>query len=510
MKRLFKLYSTKYTILTMLAAVVSLSSCEKDLENKLRNDTYADTYWKNEREANSALAGTYSLFRKAHVTNQAFFIWGDGPIGIMTSKESTNYTAIYTGGNFVTPYREEGVHNWKNWYRIVDAASAAIENIPNIPDDQFEPGRKSYLLGEAYFLRALAYFYMTRVWGDLPLQTEATTTAGQGVLKGRTSTEEILKFIMTDAQKASSLLTWEGINTEGRRRASKAAALALLAHTTAWENDYAKTILYTDSIINRADYFTLQGRDAIRDVFKDATARENIFVITNKDAENESSAFSQALGTDNNNNCSVGFLTVSADIIRNMPYVVPTYFGETPKLDLLYEVSTNPNDIRRTQFFRSTNTPDVNSLMKYSDVVYKNPASSSDPRTESNMVIFRLADMILLKAEALEATSRPGEALIEMNKVRARAGANPVSSAINLKRTILQERQRELVGEGQSYFDIVRNIRISGNFALVSLLTPWSMDRTRFEQKGYLFPIHNSNINTNRLITQNPYWMGRY
>ena len=97
-----------------------------------------------------------------------------------------------------------------------------------------------------------------------------------------------------------------------------------------------------------------------------------------------------------------------------------------------------------------------------------------------------------------------------MNKVRQRAGANPVSSTINLKRTILQERQRELVGEGHSYFDIVRNIRITGNFALVSMLTPWSMDRTRFEQKGYLFPIHNSNINTNRLITQNPYWMGRY
>ncbi|MGJ1433761.1 RagB/SusD family nutrient uptake outer membrane protein [Sphingobacterium spiritivorum] len=503
MKRLLKLLHIKYAILPLLVTVVSLSSCEKYLENKLRNDTYADTYWKNESEANSALAGVYSLFRRAHATNQAFFIWGDGPVGVMTSDEGNLQTGIYNG-DFVTPYREEGIHNWKNWYRVVDAASAAIERIPKIPDDQFDAGRKSYLLGEAHFMRALTYFYMTRVWGDLPLQTESTTTAAQGVLKERTSTEEILKFIMSDAQKASSLLTWEGINTQGRRRASKAAALALLAHVSAWENDYAKTILYTDSIIDRPDYFALQDRETIRDVFKEATAPENIFVITNKDAENESSAYNGVFTS------SVGFLTVSSDIFQKMPFVTPIYFGETSKLDVLYEVEDNPDDIRRTQFFTTGRSSYVNSLMKYSDIVYKNPVTSSDPRTESNIVIFRLADLILLKAEALEATGKQDDALSHMELIRERAGANPLTSVVNLKLAILKERQRELVGEGHNYFDIVRNIRKTGNIALVSSLTPWTMNRTRFEQKGYLFPIHNSNINTNRLITQNPYWMNRY
>ncbi|MOA67158.1 hypothetical protein D3C78_1942020 [compost metagenome] len=56
----------------------------------------------------------------------------------------------------------------------------------------------------------------------------------------------------------------------------------------------------------------------------------------------------------------------------------------------------------------------------------------------------------------------------------------------------------------------MRNTWKSGNNNLFVQLTSWSMDAGRLAQKGYLFPIHNTILNTNRLITQNPYWMGRY
>jgi len=98
---------------------------------------------------------------------------------------------------------------------------------------------------------------MTRVWGDLPLQLTAVTTADQVKLIGRTDEKLIMNQIISDATKASSLLTWEGLNENQRIRASKGAALALLAHASAWTNDYAKTVLYTDSLLNRADLFNL-------------------------------------------------------------------------------------------------------------------------------------------------------------------------------------------------------------------------------------------------------------
>lgn len=508
--KILKINYKKIGLGTALMSTLLLGSCNKQLENNLINDTYSDTFWENERDFTGAVVGTYSLFRKAMVTNQAFFAWGDTPIGILTTNEGTLHSDIYTKGGFEMYYREDGGLNWTNWYRVVDAANLIIKKLPQATDTKFSPGAKQYLLGEAYFMRALSYFYMTRVWGDLPLQTEPTETADQAVLKGRTSTEEILKLVVEDAQKASGLLTWEGVNAMGRRRANKAAALALLTHATAWQNDYAKTVTYADSIINRSDLFALQATGNIRNVFKDATAKENIFVFTNKDAENESALYdTRFVGAFT---CAVGFITVGNGldgIYKNMPFAVPYYFATKNKLDEFY--GSNNSDARRNDFFRNIEDTDVNCLMKYSDIVNKNAATNSDPRVESNLVIFRLADMMLLKAEALNALGRDKEAQETANIVRSRSGANPLITSVGplLKIDILRERQRELIGEGHAYFDIVRNAWKTKNNSLFMQLTTWSMDPTRLEQKGYLFPLHNDILNSNRLISQNPYWMGK-
>lgn len=502
-----KITYKKIGVVATLFSTMILGSCNKQLENNLINDTYADTFWKNEKDFTGATLGMYSLFRKAMVTNQAFFAWGDTPVGILTTSEGTLHSDIYTSGSFKLPYREGGGLNWTNWYRVINEANLIIKRIPDISEDKFSTGTKNYLLGEAYFMRALSYFYMTRVWGDLPLQTEPTETADQAVLIGRTSTDEILKFIVSDAQKASSLLTWEGVDGLGRRRANKAAALALLTHATAWQNDYAKTVTYADSIISRPDLFALQTKGNVRNVFKEASAKENIFVFTNKDAENESASY-QGMGVFSG---AVGFITVSSNIYVNMPSLVPVYYVTNTKLEEMYGKEED-GDTRRTDFFRSITNSQSNSLMKYSDIVYKNAATNSDPRVESNLVIFRLADMILLKAEALNALGKDGEALTAVNSIRSRAGAKTMisSGGANLKRDILKERQRELIGEGHCYFDIVRNAWKTKNNNLFVQLASWSMDATRMEQKGYLFPIENSILNSNRLISQNPYWMGKY
>lgn len=507
--KILKINYKKLGLAATLMSSLLLGACNKQLENNLINDTYSDTFWKNEKDFTGAVLGTYSLFRKAMVTNQAFFAWGDTPIGIFTTDAGTLHSNIYTGGSFIMSYREGGGLNWTNWYRVINAANLIIKKLPEVSDDKFSAGTKSYILGEAYFMRALSYFYMTRVWGDLPLQTEPTETADQAILKGRTSTDEILKFIVEDAQKASNLLTWEGVDGLGRRRANKAAALALLTHTTAWQNDYAKTVIYADSLIKRTDLFALQAKGNIRNVFKEAGAKENIFVFTNKDAENESAFYNaDYVGVFS---AAVGFITVSSDIYVNMPFAKPIYFVTNTKLDEVYGTGEE-GDSRRTDFFRNNTNTQYNSLMKYSDIVYKNAATNSDPRIESNLVVFRLADMILLKAEALNALGQDGEALTAVNSIRMRSGAKtPISSAgANLKRDILKERQRELIGEGHAYFDIVRNTWKTKNNNLYIQLASWSMDANRMAQKGYLFPIHNDILNSNRLISQNPYWMGKY
>jgi hypothetical protein len=492
MKMKFLKYKTLGIILTITLSS-SILSCKKQLDNELQNKTYADTFWQTENDVDGALSGAYGLLRKSLNNQNCFFIWGDLPTGVFATDDS-NIQGAYGNGAFGVPYREDGAHNWSNWYRVVDLSNLVIENVTKMPDSKFAAGRKNYFLGEAYFLRGLAYFYMTRTWGDVPLQLEATTTAGQAQYKAATPASEILKQVIADGQKASALLTWDG--GQNKVRASKGAALSLLTHATAWDNDYQKTLLYADSVISSGK-FQLQNIANLNLVFKNSSEPENIFVITQKQGDNEST------------NAGVAFSTVSNDIINGLPRATPEYYVPTTKLSVLYN---DQNDKRLAQFYAPRPNVTLNvALWKYAVFQNVGTTNSLTWRSESNIVIYRLADIILLKSEALNVLNRDGESLTALNIIRQRANAAQISSSgADLKKAILLERQRELAGEGQNYFDVVRNsYKSPAGYLLYGQVLSWTMDPGRFAAKGYYWPISNEILNANKLLSQIPWWRGK-
>lgn len=490
----FNRYRKAWVIGLCLLNCSMLFSCKKALDNELQNGTYENEYWKSESDVDGAVVGAYSLLRKSLFQDNAFFIWGDGPVGVFNT-DDTNVSSMYGSGSFNVPYREQGAHNWTNWYQVVGLANLILEKVEAMPNEKFAPGRKEQLQGEAYFLRALAYFYMTRAWGDLPLQLKAITTADQAEKIGRTPEADIMKQIMKDAQRASSLLTWQAALDNQRIRASKGAAMALLTHASAWENDYDKTALYADSLLSQGALFRLQPKGSITKLFDNSNESENIFVITTKFANNEASA-----------NSTIAYLTISSDFINGLPNKNPTYWLSPTAITELYTT----DDARKAEFIGYRNAADLKpNLLKYKYFVNAGAGGQNDLRAESNIIIFRLADIILLKAEALNALNRDAEALEEINKVRTRSGVAPVSLAGTLlKREIVLERRRELLGEGHNYFDMVRNSRDLANGG-PSFYPTW-MTRERFDKQGWRWPILNTIINGNRLINQNEWWKGRY
>ena len=222
--------------LCLLASTGGFVSCEKELANVLENDTYSNAFWKNQGDVEGAINGAYGLFRKAMTTNQAFFFWGDLPIGKLITNDNSNHNGVYSG-NFTAPYRETGVSNWTNWYRVIDLANLIIKRTPDIPDSQFQTGQKNFLLGQAYYMRALTYFYMTRVWGDVPLQLKPTETADDAEKKGTTSSDEILKQVVRNPKKASSLFQCKPVRTSGGGEETKGPPLALLPQQQPFQND---------------------------------------------------------------------------------------------------------------------------------------------------------------------------------------------------------------------------------------------------------------------------------
>ncbi len=481
-------------VILMLVTCGLLVSCSDFLDNEVHNITYNDVFWKNEADANAATSGAYALFRTAMLKEDPFFIWGDLPAGFFSAIGGNGWMVAdaIKGGFHYMPYVESAVWDWTNWYRVVQQCNLIIDKIPGIPDKEFKGGdpvvlRNQYL-GEGYFMRALTYFWMSRVWGDLPLEITPIYESSDIVLKGRTDVAEINKLIISDAKSASALMDW-GADPGAMKRATKGSALALLAHVYAWTGDYANSLLCSDSIINSGTY-RLEAGETLRNVFNpNTTTYENIFYISKSNSDKEQSWVDPG-----------GYLGSMASKTLMDPYIKnrTSYPVFRPTKDVLGLYFTDQKDSRFSQFFGLTNT-DHPIMIKYSDVGYKG-SNYTGAYFESNMIIFRLADIILLKAEALQALSRTSESRDALNLIRKRAGIADVDATYTgelLKKEILNERIRELAGEGHNYWDQLR----------MKIYPGWyNGARTNPEYKSYLWPIHDDILKNNYLINQNEWW----
>ena len=118
-----------------------------------------------------------------------------------------------------------------------------------------------------------------------------------------------------------------------------------------------------------------------------------------------------------------------------------------------------------------------------------------------NYIVFRLADAILLYAEALNNLGESNDALREVNRIRQRAGAPDFTDADNLDASIYWERVRELIGEGHYFYDLVGTGKVCDNNYCYHPVT-----RSEFREGAWTWPISKTAQENNTLITLNNYW----
>ena len=144
-------------------------------------------------------------------------------------------------------------------------------------------------------------------------------------------------------------------------------------------------------------------------------------------------------------------------------------------------------------------------LTKYSNIEYRDPGVFKEPYSNSNLSLFRLADMYLLKADAYMILKNTAQAKEALNVIRTRAGVAPYSgSDAQLWSAILVEEYCELAGEGKLWFNLVRSY-INGNYDAFENI-PFSMDAQRKAQLGYFWPVSPNAFVNNNNMTQTEYW----
>ena len=362
---------------------------------------------------------------------------------------------------------------------------------------------KERALGEAYFLRAHYYFVLVRLYGGVPLRLEPYQP-GESTDIARASADETYAQIMVDCQRAIDLLPAKrDYDNDNVGRASKDAALTMMA-------DILLTLApshpdYYGRVVTLCDQVTALGYNLDNCTYEgnfDATVNngpESIFEVQ----------FSGNTEYDfwGNNPQSSWLSTFMGP--RNSDFVAGSYGWNQPTQEFMDQYEEG--DLRKDLTVLYEGCPDFDGKQyksSYSNTGYNvrkflvtksvSPEYNTNPQ---NFVVYRYADVLLMKAEALNEQGQTSQAAEPLNTVRRRAGlanvANLTQSAMREK--IIHERRMELAFEGHRWFDMIR-IQ-NGDYAISFL---HSIGKNRATKERLLFPIPQTEMDANSLMTQNP------
>lgn len=482
----------KYVLL--ISMIFSLLSCSEWIELQPPDGLVREEYWKTKEDVEAVLMSAYESLASM---DRTLFIHGEIRADMVQGddNQSTNEQLI-SESNI---YPDNRICDWDDFYTVINSCNEVIKNAPEVQliDNTFTDFQLQSLMAEAIYLRSLTYFYLVRIYKDVPLVLEPSESDNVDFYVSKSTEEEILNHIITDLEQY--ILTAPNGNfatvAENKGRASKYAFNALLADIYLWSFDYEKVIENVEAIESGEVYFLLPG-GLWFDLFFPGNSPESIFELQFDGERNQ----------------------------RNSTFVLTFHQGEQ------YDPSQKALELFSFEFARELIRGENNSIRKYSEgdyIIWKYVGRAGDGKSfrsgseiqSANWIIYRYADVLLMKAEALSQLERYSEALGIINQIRERAEVVPLNlpnSPVAYEDAILEERALELAFEGKRWFDLLRMGR-RNDFARKSNLIDIIVANVPSTQKriiatklsnplGWYLPIYDAEIERNLNLEQNPYY----
>lgn len=491
------------TIIAGIALALGTSSCEDFLE-KTPYDTVDPEVGVTDDVAVALTNGCYEPLQSSNLYNQR--IWtldivagnslvgaGGGTDGIETT-QAANFTTL--SDNAMALYM------WRSPWVGIGLCNEAIQSIEDNTDLSSEIHDRC--LGEALFLRAHYYYILARLYGGVPIRT-TPYIPGNSTAIARASLEDTYTQIIDDCSRAASLLPPKSsYDSNNVGRACKDAALTMLADiylTLAPSNPTLYSL-----VVDLCDQVTGLGYDLNNSTYAsnfDATIKngaESIFEVQySGDTEYDfwgntpqSSWLSSFMGPRNSNMAAgcYGWNTPTQEFVDayedgDLRKDVTIFYQGCPQFDGMDYKSSWSNTGYNVRKF----------------IVPKSvsPEFNTSP---ANFVVYRYADVLLMQAEALNEMGETAPACGPINIVRKRAGLTGLPSNISkedMKEAIIHERRMELAFEGHRWFDLIRID--NGEYAIKFFQ---SLGKTNVNKNRLLFPIPQTEMDANPLMTQNP------
>lgn len=459
-----KMKNIKYLLLVVVLFFIT-PGCKKFLNVTPIDALSGNNFWKTKTDVEGFTNGIYTRLRDKvgdgpflpALEMRGNFVSGNGGTSSNDAAGNANYNNLIANNLKQVPGTAfNSMQNWKVWYDVIAASNILYEEIDRVPSSELSDTERKNYKAEAVFLRNLSYMFICKLFGDAVYYTDAYHSQSLA----RTGQVTVMKNCIADMEAVKNDLPI--MSTDPSRaglRPTRGSAIALLMHlnmwAAAWDNVdkkpyYTATISLANELATYTNYQLLPiTTENTRKIFKGRSA-ENLFTILQD--FNYSENFSQ--------------LALYGYFFAHYPYyggVSTATSRMTYKKDYITKLfPAGIPDARLATWFENYDSG-TNSFQfkKYMNNYATGSGSTLTVNSDDSAIIFRLPDMILLAAQAAAELDNDSQARDFANQVRLMAGAPLlITSGEELKKELYFERCRELIGEGQFFFDAVRTKRI--------------------------------------------------
>lgn len=510
MKNMIKIFS--------ISLVLIFSSCTNWLDIRPENEIVLEDFWQTESQASAVLSSCYrGMLLDAYL--ERMIVWGEIRSDNVVQGNSIRTDLLRILDVNITPTNPYA--NWGAFYSVINYCNTFLHFAPGVldRDQNFTLSKLRTYEAEALTIRALSYFYLVRAFREVPLILEPSISDTQDYIVQKSTEREVLDQIITDLTKALQFARSDfGKGSYNKGRITSNTVKAILADVYLWDQQYANCVEMCDRIIADPTLEIVSSDKFLSSVFFSGNSTESIFELQyDKDVQHNNTV-NNFYGYENRQN---GEFSFPAYLAKNGQFSPFNYAASALK--------ESTKDLRENLFIGAVDMGDGYPIYKYALAQnIENADETFTPKyrpasTTVNWVVYRLADILLMRAEALVQLNRSEddlrEALRMVNKTYLRSNTTADSLQFvtynnqnDMEKLVLRERQRELMFEGKRWFDLLRLVRRYNDPAvMLAYVSPkLTGDNMQIRKMsvidGLYFPILKNEIELNPKLVQNPFY----
>ena len=504
-----------FKIFALAAVLVTgLSSCNDFLTIYPTDKTIGEDFWKTKEDVQGMVTGAYGSMISYGCQERAI-IWGAYRSDELVKYSSYNNTNL-ENISAVNLLPQNGYNSWESFYAVINRCNIVLNHAADVMenDPAFTKGDYDETRAQMLALRSLCYFYLVRTFRDVPYTTQSYEDDDQEMVIPQVAPDSVLQYCINDLEEAERYIMKSGAYGEQDWRNlgyfTRDAVRALLADIYLWrasinhsQADYQKCISYADQIIKAKDEYFQANATGMEAMDKDPyhlIDRDMAFSSIFVDGNSSESILEWQYDGSNNSNLALENLYYETGNSENhqttsalMASQIFNFYDEKANTAQGQKVYVSKNDYRYWYNVYGVNSEEatelsVRKMVSQDRYVSSGNQASTDPtkfnvgetqnnrRTfdnyRQNWIVYRLTDVMLMKAEALVQTAANDSDRVVLDQafnlvqaVNKRSMAKNVSDTLqisafpdreSMELLVLAERERELCFEGKRWFDLMR------------------------------------------------------